>query len=108
MLRDQPPCVAGPQLWLDHGLSWIVGWCVCIHRTVWDALGGWDEEYIISSWEDVDTSVTAVEKGYSLVHLPAFPFIHLDQRQRFTLPGYGASEGHNARYFARKHAGVTV
>jgi hypothetical protein len=108
MLRDQRPCVAGPQLWQEHGLSWIVGWCVCLHRTVWDAIGGWDEGYVISSYEDVDVSVTAIERGYPLLHLPAFPFIHLDQRQRFTLPGYEGSESHNAAYFAKKHTAVTA
>ena len=42
-LEDLRDCVAGPQLWSEHGLSWIVGWCVAIPRNVWDAAGGWDE-----------------------------------------------------------------
>lgn len=107
LLAPLPPCVAGPQLWHEHGLQWIVGWCVCIPRVVWDAVGGWDEGYVMSSVEDVDLSVSAVEKGYALYQMPELPFVHLDQRQRFGLPGYEGSETHNWQHFARKH-GMTV
>ena len=95
--------VVGPQLWHEHGLSWIVGWCVCIPKNVWDAVGGWDENFIMSSWEDVSFSTSALEKDYPLYQMPEFPFIHLDQRQRFGLPGYAGSEAHNYHYFAAKH-----
>ncbi len=103
MLEAQGDVVAGPQLWHEHGLAWIVGWCVCIPRKVWDAVGGWDENYIMSSWEDVDFSVSANEKGYPLCPMPGLPFVHLDQKQRFGLPGYGGSEEANRAYFMRKH-----
>lgn len=108
LLAPLAPCVAGPQLWHEHGLDWIVGWCVVIPRVVWDAVGGWDEGYILSSVEDVDFSVSALGKGYSLRHMPALPFVHLDQKQRFGLPGYEGSEMHNWHHFARKHAKVTT
>lgn len=103
MLATQGNVVAGPQIWREHGLAWIVGWCVCIPRAVWDALGGWDENYIMSSWEDVDLSMSANEKGFPLCPMPDLPFIHLDQRQRFGLPGYAGSESHNRQYFLQKH-----
>lgn len=103
MLAPQGDVVAGPQLWREHGLAWIVGWCVCIPRAVWDAVGGWDENYIMSSWEDVDFSVSANEKGFPLCPMPNLPFVHLDQKQRFGLPGYAGSEGQNWAYFKRKH-----
>lgn len=107
ILETLPPCVAGPQLWHEHGLSWIVGWCVAIPREVWDAVGGWDEQYQVSSVEDVDFSTCAVEKGYPLVHRPDLPFVHLDQRQRFTLvPDYWQSEAHNWAHFRAKHGMV--
>lgn len=106
LLTPLPPCVAGPQLWHEHGLQWIVGWCVCIPRVVWDAVGGWDEGYVMSSVEDVDLSVSAVEKGYALYQMPELPFVHLDQRQRFGLPGYEGSELLNWQHFIKKHSGV--
>lgn len=103
LLAPLPPCVAGPQLWHEHGLSWIVGWCVCIPKEVWSVVGNWDSNFIMSSWEDVDYSTSAIEKGYALYQMPELPFVHLDQKQRFGLPGYAGSESHNYHYFAAKH-----
>lgn len=105
MLEQMPPdTVVGPQIWTEHGYTWLVGWCVAIPSNVWNALGGWDENYRISSWEDVCFSTTALERGYNLAHAPDLPFTHLDQRQRFTLiPNYWESENHNRDYFMRKH-----
>lgn len=103
MLAPQGDVVAGPQLWREHGLAWIVGWCVCVPKAVWDAVGGWDEHYVMSSVEDVDFSVSANEKGFPLCPMPDLPFVHLDQRQRFGLPGYAGSEAQNWAYFMRKH-----
>ena len=99
--------IAGPQIWHEHSLDWIVGWCVCIPQNIWNMIGGWDENYKVSSWEDVDLSATAVEHDYDLYHVPALPFVHLDQKQRFTLtPNYWSSETFNRNYFFSKHAGA--
>ncbi len=96
--------IAGPQIWTEHGYTWLVGWCVAIPANVWDAMGGWDEKYKVSSVEDVDFSTTALEQGFNLAHCPDLPFVHLDQRQRFTLiPDYWQSETHNWNYFKQKH-----
>jgi hypothetical protein len=95
--------VAGPCLQHNMGWTYIEGWCVAAPANVWAAVGGWDIRYQVSSWEDVDFSVSAVEKGYTLAHTP-LPFVHLDQRQRFTLPAYAGSEAHNYAYFVGKHA----
>lgn len=95
--------VAGPALMQNMGWEYIEGWCVAAPDTVWQAVNGWDNRYMMSSWEDVDFSVSAVEKGYPIVPVP-LPFKHLDQRQRFGLPGYGGTEAHNYGYFLAKHA----
>lgn len=103
MLGQYENAVAGPQLWQEHGLSWIVGWCVVIPRKVWQAINGFDENFQYSSWEDVDASHSARKAGFELIGDPNLPFIHLDQKQRFGLPGYEGSESHNFAYFKRKH-----
>ena len=55
----------------------------------------------------MDLSATAVERGYDLCHVPELPFVHLDQKQRFTLiPDYWSSETHNRNYFFSKHMGA--
>lgn len=77
---------------------------MCIPSAAWAELGGWDENFQISSWEDVDFSTTALENGYNVGHVPALPFVHLDQKQRFGLsPKYWESEAHNVKYFHKKH-----
>ncbi len=75
---------------------------MCISAKAWNDIGGWDEEYLVSSVEDVDYSTMALEKGYALEE-HNLPFVHLDQRQRFGLPEYGGTEAKNWAYFRAKH-----
>lgn len=99
--------IAGPQLWHEHGYSWLVGWAIACPAKIWNALGGWDEAYKVSSVEDVDFSTCAIEHGFALAHVPELPFVHLEQKQRFGLiPEYWKSEFNNWAYFRRKHAKV--
>lgn len=104
-LREAPEhAIVGPQLKVIEGYYYLEGWCVCVPQAAWRALGGWDENYRVSSWEDVDYSTMALQAGYNLVEMD-LPVRHLDQKQRFTLiPGYWDSEAHNVRYFMEKHA----
>lgn len=89
---------------IQDRIPYLEGWCVAAPGLIWRTLGGWDENYQVSSWEDVDFSLTALECGFNITHAEFFPFKHLDQRQRFTLiPNYWDSEAHNIDYFARKH-----
>lgn len=100
--------VTGVELEQDHGLQWLKGWCVSIPSIVWKELKGWDENYKISSWEDVDFSHRVLKSKYYLIHNSAFPFKHLDQMQRFTItPDYWQSEVHNKQYFYNKHFAST-
>jgi len=95
--------VIGPKQMVNNGYVYIEGWCVCASRNVWRSVGGFDTRFKVSSWEDVDFSVSAVERGYFLREVP-LPFIHLDQRQRFTLiPNYWDSELHNMQLMDTKH-----
>lgn len=103
----QANCIVGPCLKETHGYQYLEGWCVFVPSGVWNALSGWDENFQVSSWEDVDFSQTAMEQGYDVLHAPDLPFVHLDQRQRFTLvSNYWDSERHNITYFSerRRHA----
>jgi len=85
-------------------LAWLMGWCLVFPKEIWEDIGGWDENYKISSWEDVDISTTILKSKWDLVFNPTFPFKHLDQKQRFTLVNdYWQSEVHNMEYFFRKH-----
>jgi len=101
--------IAGPHIARNQGWTYLEGWCVACPAGVWASLGGWDENFQVSSWEDVDFSVTALERGFHVAHVPELPFIHLDQKQRFTLiPDYWSSEAHNLRYFLSKRQRVAT
>lgn len=95
--------IAGPCLKETHGYQYLEGWCVCVPAAIWDELGGWDEQFQVSSWEDVDFTQSAIEAGCDVVYDGSLPFVHLDQRQRFHLvPDYWSSERHNIDYFLEK------
>lgn len=96
-------CIVGPCLKETHGYQYLEGWCVCVPSDVWDTLGGFDVNFQMSSWEDVSFSQDALEFGYDVLHAPDLPFVHLDQRQRFTLvSNYWDSEIANFAYFQKK------
>jgi GT2 family glycosyltransferase len=104
VLEDCCGLVVGPLLCENQGWQYLEGWCVCAPTQVWLDLGGWDENFQVSSWEDVDFSVSAMERGYTVMERRDLPFVHLDQRQRFGIvPNYWESEVHNVSYFRQKH-----
>jgi GT2 family glycosyltransferase len=99
-----PNQIIGTKLMENQGWQYLEGWCVAIPKEIWNKLEGWDENFKVSSWEDVDFSQSTLEAGFDVLHYPEFPFVHLDQRQRFTLiPDYWQSEYHNYAYFLKKH-----
>ncbi len=99
--------VVGPALKQTHGFDYIEGWCVAIPRAIWDAVGGWDERFLGSDWEDVAFSTAARQKGFWLVQ--DLPFIHLDQRQRYEIvDDFWGKDAHNRDLFMREYAAVTA
>ena len=91
-----------------NGFEFLMGWCVITPRLVFDDLNGWDENFLVSSWEDVDYSTCVLRRGYRLEERPDLPFIHLDQRQRFGLPEFEGTHDSNRKYFEQKHYGNLI
>lgn len=107
ILEGYSDAVVGPLIKNVQGFDYVEGWCVATPKNVWDAVGGWDEKFIGSSWEDVSFSTDARLKGFELVE--DLPFIHLDQRQRFTvIPDYWSTENANIAYFREKYKDVRL
>lgn len=83
-IEQNPKILIGGVLY-DHDTGWnnfdgklypyLEGWLLCCLRSVWEDLGGFDERYCPSDFEDVDLSTTARQKGYSLIPLND-PHIH--------------------------------
>lgn len=94
--------VVGPLLKEVHGFPYLEGWAIATHRKTWEAIGGWDEAFDGSSWEDVWWSTEARLRGCELVE--DLPFVHLDQRQRYhVISDFGAMDTHNREYFLGKY-----
>lgn len=99
-----PLTAVGPHLADIWGIyHFLAGWCVCASREMWKKLKGWDENFVVSSWEDVDFSYRVMQAGGALHHAADFPFTHLDQRQRFNLPEFEGTHERNMNYFLGKH-----
>lgn len=99
--------VVGPALKETHGFHYIEGWCVAIPRKIWDAVGGWDERFLGSDWEDVAFGTAARQRGFGLVE--DLPFVHLDQKQRYHIvDDFWGKDAHNRDLFMREYAAVTA
>lgn len=101
--------VVGPLMKEVYGFPYIEGWAVFIPKRAWEAVGGWDEKFLGSDWEDVDFSTSAREQGFGLTEDTSLPFVHLDQRQRYYIvEDFAGKNAHNQQLFMQKHARVTA
>lgn len=100
--------IVGPRYTSNMGYEYLEGWTVCVPRRVWQSVGGWDEAFRLSSWEDVDYSYMAREAGFDVLHMSGLPFVHLDQRQRHAMPTFWQDDLHNFRYFTEKRERVKL
>lgn len=95
--------LVGPRLMRVSGFDYLEGWCVAIPARAWQAVGGWDERFLGSDWEDVAFSTAARQKGFGLVE--DLPFVHLDQKQRFQIiENFWEKDAHNRELFMREYA----
>jgi len=103
-LKALPPWVgiAGKDVNRIIHYTYVGGWLMAIPRHAWDMLGPFDEDFVISAWEDLDYTWRVMEAGLKAQLMSDFPFHHLDQRQRQSM---GANNAHyyNGALFERKH-----
>lgn len=87
-------------------IEYLEGWCIAFSRHAWDILGGWDERFLGSDWEDVAISTKARQHGMWLIE--DLPFKHLDQRQRYHIvPDFAGKDAHNRALFMREYLGIS-
>lgn len=96
--------LVGPQMKVEYGFHYLEGWCVCVPARAWQP---WDERFQGSDYEDVAYSTAARQRGFGLVEDGALPFVHLDQRQRYSIvPDFAGKNRHNRELFLREYAAV--
>lgn len=68
-----------------RNVSAVTGACMMVRRSVFEAVGGFDEENFKVSYNDIDLCLKAREKGYSIVYTPFAELYHYEAFSR----GYG-------------------
>jgi len=87
-----------------HGFkyTWLGLWLCLLPRKVYEAVGAWDEGFLLCGFEDADYCIRAFAKGHKTQPLP-LPFTHLWGKTRWGLTGYEQVRAENRRYFEKKH-----
>lgn len=103
-IRNIPPgSIGGDGIYEIIHYKFVSGWGMVIPATVWDIVGRFDEDYIISAWEDVDYSYRVQLAGLRLHRIEGWPIIHLDQQQRQKKWSINHVHIWNGALFERKH-----
>lgn len=88
---------------VDRDVDFCSGAFLVVRRSLWDALGGFDERYAPAYYEDTDLCLRAWEAGHRVRYLRGAPVMHFE---------YGSSGSDDARSmmsanratFAARHA----
>lgn len=83
------------------GCRWLDGWIMVMHRSLWEAVGEFDTNFIYAGFEDADYCFRALEKGFK-VEAEQLPFTHKELHSRFTMPGYMDQRERNIAYLCQK------
>jgi GT2 family glycosyltransferase len=104
LLKHTPPGVmAGSGIYKIIHYKYISGWGMVIPRSTWEIVGRFDEDYIISAWEDVDYAYRVQMAGLRLHKIEGWPIIHMDQEQRQKKWSINHIHVWNGALFERKH-----
>jgi N-acetylglucosaminyl-diphospho-decaprenol L-rhamnosyltransferase len=98
--------VPGPDT--DRTPGWLSGACLAVHRELWTAVGGFDDDYFLY-WEDVDLSYRVTQTGGRLLVRHDLLAVHdvggtqHSAEQRAKSPVYYYYNCRNRLLFAAKH-----
>ena len=63
----------------------VTGACMALRRADLDAIGGWDESYLIGDFEDSDLCLKLRERGASVAYCPGVTLVHLERQSMRSL-----------------------
>jgi len=87
----------------------VTGACMALRRADLDAVGGWDEGYLIGDFEDSDLCLKLRERGARVAYCPEVSLVHLERQSMRSLGGGGFRTKvmiHNAVRHQMRWAGV--
>jgi len=65
-----------------HEVSAVTGACLAIEKSLWDNLGGLDEQNLTVAYNDVDLCLKAREKGFRVIFTPFAKLMHHESVSR--------------------------
>jgi GT2 family glycosyltransferase len=68
--------------WLQQNCSAVTGACMAVRKTVFEELGGFDEENLSVTFNDIDFCLRLTERGYWVVWTPYTNLIHHESASR--------------------------
>lgn len=71
-----------PEVNKPREVNAVTGACYLVRRSVWDELGGWDENFGRGVYEDVDFSWQARKKGYKVLYIPKARLYHYESASK--------------------------
>lgn len=66
----------GERTSVAHRTFWASGGSAAFRKSIWDELGGFDENYAPFYWEDIDLSYRALKRGYKVLWEPKAEILH--------------------------------
>jgi GT2 family glycosyltransferase len=68
--------------WLQQNCSAVTGACMAVRKTVFEELGGFDEQNLSVTFNDIDFCLRLTERGYWVVWTPYADLIHHESASR--------------------------
>jgi GT2 family glycosyltransferase len=86
----------------------VTGACLLMRRAVFEAVGGFTEDYIIGDYEDSDLCLKARAAGWDIVYEPAAELYHLERQSIEQHTGYsrGVASEYNCWLHGKRWGGV--
>lgn len=78
LARLRPGAIYGPEKGHLIHYDFLLGWCVCVPRAIWDDIGPFNPDYPRATFEDIDYSYRALNAGYRVEQMLDLPFVHFD------------------------------
>jgi len=57
-------------------VDYVSGAALCVKKSFWDSVGGYDERFAPAYYEDTDLALTAISQGYEVMYQPLSKIAH--------------------------------
>lgn len=98
-----PSAVYGRQMFHDGDLSWCDSWFFIIPRQIWDKVGKFDEDFLLTgAFQDLDYCLRVQKAGFK-VETISLPLQHIGANTTHKSPQFWENREYNKRLVEQKH-----